>query len=253
MKLGKRNILSALIIVIFGAAVSLISFQTGNAGFSGDAAASVELSLDTAADSVKRTDESGNITIDFEMLKEWNPDIYAWITVPGTSIDYPVLQKSDAEDLYDNYYLDHTVDFKEGLPGAIYSQPVNQKDFMDSVTVLYGHNMKNGEMFTGLHEFEDRDFFEKNRQILIYTPERALTYEIFAAVDFSDALIPYEYSFSDSSQIQKYLEDVRNCTGNFLEEVNVSEENRILTLSTCYSGLDDRRLLIEAVLTDDAS
>ena len=197
---------------------------------------------------MKHTDESGNVTVDFEMLKEWNPDIYAWITVPGTNIDYPVLQKSDTEDLYDNYYLDHTVDLEEGLPGAIYSQPVNQKDFMDSVTVLYGHNMKNGEMFTGLHEFENRDFFDKNRQIFIYTPNGVLTYEIFAAVDFSDALIPYEYSFSDSAQLQNYIKDVKNCAGNFQEGVSVSADDKILTLSTCYSGQDDRRLLIEAVL-----
>lgn len=252
MKFEKKSILSVLFIVVFGAAVSLVSFRTGNVSFSGDAAASVELSLETAADSVKHTDESGNVTIDFEMLQEWNPDIYAWIIVPGTSIDYPVLQKSDAEDPYDNYYLNHTVDLEEGLPGAIYSQPVNQKDFMDSVTVLYGHNMKNGEMFTSLHEFEDSDFFEKNHQIMVYTPDGTLTYEIFAAVDFSDALIPYEYEFSDSTQVQKYLEDVENSTGNFREGTDVSQENRILTLSTCYSGRDDRRLLIEAVLTDDA-
>lgn len=252
MKFEKKSILSVIFIVIFGAAVSLVSVRTGNVSFSTEASGSVELSLDSAADKVKHTDESGNVTIDFEMLQEWNPDIYAWITVPGTGIDYPVLQKSNAEDLYDNYYLNHTVDLEEGLPGAIYSQPVNQKDFMDSVTVLYGHNMKNGEMFTGLHEFEDKDFFEKNHQIMIYTPNGAFTYEIFAAVDFSDALIPYEYEFSDSTQVQKYLEDVENCAGNFREGADVSQENRILTLSTCYSGRDDRRLLIEAVLADDA-
>lgn len=248
MKLEKKNVWSVLIVVMFGLAVSLASLRTGNVNGFGDTAASVELSLDSAAGSVKHTDESGNVTVDFEMLKEWNPDIYAWITVPGTNIDYPVLQKSDTEDLYDNYYLDHTVDLEEGLPGAIYSQPVNQKDFMDSVTVLYGHNMKNGEMFTGLHEFENRDFFDKNRQIFIYTPNGVLTYEIFAAVDFSDALIPYEYSFSDSAQLQNYIKDVKNCAGNFQEGVSVSANDKILTLSTCYSGQDDRRLLIEAVL-----
>ena len=75
-------------------------------------------------------------------------------------------------------------------------------------------------------------------------------YEIFAAVDFSDALIPYEYDFSDNSQVQKYLEDVKSCDGNFRENMEVSAESRILTLSTCYSGQDDRRLLIEAVQKD---
>ena len=99
MKLEKKNVWSVLIVVMFGLAVSLASLRTGNVNGFGDTAASVELSLDSAAGSVKHTDESGNVTVDFEMLKEWNPDIYAWITVPGTNIDYPVLQKSDTEDL----------------------------------------------------------------------------------------------------------------------------------------------------------
>ncbi len=253
MKLEKKSILSVVLIVIFAAMVSLVSFRAGSVSSSGNAPASAELSLDTAAESVKHTDESGNVTVDFEKLKEWNPDIYAWITVPGTNIDYPVLQKSGAEDPYDNYYLEHTVDLEEGLPGAIYSQPVNQKDFMDLVTILYGHNMKNGEMFTELHEFEDKEFFEENQQIYIYTQKGTFTYEIFAAVDFSDALIPYEYDFSDNSQVQKYLEDVKSCDGNFRENMEVSAERRILTLSTCYSGREDRRLLIEAVQKDSGS
>lgn len=95
-----------------------------------------------AADAVGNDSEPGGAKVDFEQLKAQNPDIYAWISVPGTGIDYPVLQKSDAKDPYDNYYLNHQVDLSEGFPGVIYSQPVNRRDFMDAVTVLYGHNLK---------------------------------------------------------------------------------------------------------------
>ena len=189
-------------------------------------------------------DESDEVRIDFEELKVQNSDIYAWITVPGTEIDYPVLQKSDAKDPYDNYYLDHQIDLSEGLPGVIYSQPVNRRDFMDSVTVLYGHNMKNGEMFSGLHLFADKDFFDQHSQVIIYTPEKIFTYEIFAAIDFSDALLPYEYDFTKSAEVQRHLVDVRKCEGNFREEIKMSEGTRILVLSTCYGGREERRLLV---------
>ncbi len=78
-----------------------------------------------------------------------------------------------------------------------------------------------------------------------------ITYEIIAAVDFSDAFIPYTYDFSDKAQVSRYLADVEGCEGNFREEVEVSEGDKILTLSTCYSGRDDRRFLVVAVMSEN--
>ena len=255
MKFKQKKLLSALLLVAFGAAVSFAGIFAGNteppgkSNVSGNISETLDLSQPSAADVVKHTEESGETTIDFDLLKRQNPDIYAWITVPGTEIDYPVLQKSDAEDPYDNYYLDHQADRSEGLPGAIYSQPVNRQDFMDPVTILYGHNLKNGGMFSSLHSFEDPDFFTENRQIIIYTPTQTLTYDIFTAADFSDALLPYEYDFAQTSEVRKYLDDLQKCKVNFREETGVSEGDTILTLSTCYSGREENRLLIGAVLT----
>ncbi len=111
--------------------------------------------------------------------------------------------------------------------------------------------MKDGSMFASLHSFEDRDFFEQNRLIIIETPERTLTYEIFAAVSFSDDLIPYEYDFSIPDGLQRYLEDIKASDGNIREDMKVTESDRILTLSTCYPDEETRRLLIEAVLISE--
>lgn len=251
IKSEKKKILSALLVIAFGVSVFLAGYYGEYAGDTISPAATLDLSQDSVADEVKYRDESGEIKIDFELLQAQNPDIYAWITVPGTGIDYPVLQKSGAEDIYDNYYLDHKADLSEGLPGAIYTQPVNSRDFKDSVTVLYGHNMKNGGMFSSLHEFEDSKFFEENRQVIIYTPDNTFVYEIFAAADFSDVLIPYEYDFTEDSEIRRYLEDVESCKVNFRHEMEVVSSDKILTLSTCYSGRDENRLLIQAVLTEE--
>lgn len=250
MKLNKKKILSVLAVLCLGLAVSMPSFRAGGVSSFGDGAATVDLSVDPSAGTVKTMNGSGDVEVDFAALKERNQDIYAWVTVPGTRVDYPVLQKSDAKDPYDNYYLDHTADLEEGLPGAVYTQPVNQKDFMDPVTVLYGHNMKNGGMFSSLHEFEGSGFFEGNSQVVIYTPDGTLDYEIFAAVEFSDALLPYEYDFTQASEVQRYLGDVRGCQGNFREGVTVSEGDKVLTLSTCYSDKEESRLLIVAVLKE---
>lgn len=112
------------------------------------------------------------IPIDFEALKEQNGDVYAWIRIPGTNVDYPILQHEE-----DNgYYLNHTIDGVEALEGSIYTENYNTKYFDDPNTVIYGHNMKNGSMFRTLHNYEDKTFFDENRVIYIYQPDRILEY-----------------------------------------------------------------------------
>lgn len=102
-----------------------------------------------------------DIPIDFAALKEKNPDVYAWISIPGTAIDYPVLQREN-----DNtYYLDHTIDHEEKTEGAIFTENYNNTDFEDPNTVIYGHDMRNGSMFKGLLDYRDKTFFDQNKEV----------------------------------------------------------------------------------------
>ncbi|MBQ9625293.1 MAG: class B sortase, partial [Clostridia bacterium] len=114
--------------------------------------------------------------IDFEALKKENPDIYAWIEIPGTVIDYPMLQSG--ADKAEDYYLNHNLDYSAGYPGCIYTQRRNKQDFSDPDTVIYGHNMKNDTMFGILNEYKNKDFFTEHNQIIIYTPEKTYKYRI---------------------------------------------------------------------------
>ena len=107
------------------------------------------------------------IPIDFSSLKEKNSEVYAWIRIPDTQVDYPILQRA-SDDLY---YLDHTIDGAEGLPGSIYTQSLNSQDFSDKNTVIYGHNMRDETMFGGLKSYMDESYMKAHSQILIYTPE----------------------------------------------------------------------------------
>ena len=117
--------------------------------------------------------------LDWNALWEQNEDIYAWIYIPNTNIDYPVLQHATD----DTYYLEYNLDGSKGRPGCIYSEhKYNSKDFMDFNTALYGHNMRVGTMFATLHNFEDSTFFNENRYIYIYLPDGTVyVYDIFAA------------------------------------------------------------------------
>ena len=98
--------------------------------------------------------EPVEIPIDFPSLQAQNPDVYAWIQVPGTEVDYPILQSPD-----DNgYYLDHDINKSEAAAGAIFTENYNTKTFEDPNTVIYGHDMKNGSMFGTLREFQNQCF-----------------------------------------------------------------------------------------------
>lgn len=100
--------------------------------------------------------------IDFAELSSINPDIYAWIRIPDTQIDYPVLQREEN----DTYYLRHNSSGRYAFAGSIYTEEANSRDFKDPMTVLYGHNMRDGSMFQNLHFFEDETFFADIRNFL---------------------------------------------------------------------------------------
>lgn len=107
------------------------------------------------------------IPVDFNELWKQNSDIYAWIRIPNTPIDYPILQKIEDDD----YYMDHTVDGDEGLPGAIMTEySYNSRPFEDQVTVVYGHNMLNDSFFSHLIDYQDETFRNEHSTIEIYTP-----------------------------------------------------------------------------------
>lgn len=190
------------------------------------------------------------IPIDFESLWGMNLDIYAWIEIPGTKVDYPILQSATD----DSYYLNHNIDGSEGYPGSIYTESYNGKTFEDFNTVIYGHNMKDDTMFGDLHSYEDSAFMKEHSKVIIYTPEKILTYQIFAAVVYDDRHILKTYDFSGEEDRQEFLDSLntlRDMRSNIDSSVEVGPQDRILTLSTCIGGEDHHRYLVEAVLIDE--
>lgn len=193
---------------------------------------------------------SPDIPVDFASLTVQNPDIYAWITIPGTTIDYPIVQNA----LDDAFYLTHNVAGQESIEGSIYTEMVNNKDFTDPNTVIYGHRMNNGSMFADLHQYEDKGFFESNREIIIYTPEQKLTYRIFAAYTSGDEHILQAYDFSNQEAYTGYLEkifEVRDMKASIDRAMQIDNKDKIITLSTCVKGQDEKRYLVQAVLEED--
>lgn len=187
--------------------------------------------------------------VDFVKLKKINPDIYAWINIPGTVIDYPIVRNAD-----DNaYYLTHTVENKKSAYGAIYTEDYNDMDFADFNTVIYGHNMKNGTMFGSLKKYRNKSFFDENREINVYMPGRIMKYRIFAAHITDDRHILLSYDFKNESVRNEYISDIfsnKNMSSLFDQEIPLTADDRIITLSTC-TGKTEERYLVQGVLIYD--
>lgn len=190
------------------------------------------------------------VPVDFEGLQKINPDIYAWITIPGTEIDYPVLQNQED----DTVYLTNSAQLEESPAGAIFSERANAKDFSDVHTVLYGHNMKDGTMFAGLHQYEDQAFFDEHRTVTIYTPDAIRYYRIFAAYLYDDRHLLQSFDCTDERVFEAYIYNImnqRNLHAAIDDTVKIGANDRILTLSTCYGTEGDKRYLVQAVLVKE--
>ncbi len=171
--------------------------------------------------------------------------------MPNTIVDYPVLQSEE-----DNYYLNHDLDHTETIAGAIYSNACNSQDMSDGITILYGHDMKADTMFGSLHLFDEADFFETNETMTFETADAIYTYQIFGVYNFNDSYLPSLYDVTSASGVESFLSDLESCANerssitHVREDVEVTSSDKLLVLSTCISGRDDRRFLVVGKLVD---
>lgn len=114
-------------------------------------------------------------TIDFAGLKEINDDCVAWIYIEDTVINYPVLQGSD-----NAYYLKHLIDGKWNSAGSIFMDSRVNADLSDRHSIIYGHHMKNGTMFSGLAQYKKQAYYDEHPTGLLITPEQTYQIEFFA-------------------------------------------------------------------------
>ena len=204
----------------------------------------------------EQTDEPGRksvmIPFDFDAMHEINPDIYAWLVVPGTNIDCPILQ-NQTDDLF---YNDHGIDAKPFILGAVYSQKTyNSMTFQDPMTILYGHGTYAGQPadFDQLNDFADELFFDTHREILVYVRDEMYVYTVFAACNHSNEHILCYNDFSDERAFDSFFADFydesKSCD-HLVPDAMPHFGDKLLTLSTCYEPNKNQRYLVFGVLTD---
>lgn len=191
--------------------------------------------------------------IDFASLQAANSEIYSYIKIEDTNVDYPIVQSATD----DEFYLRHTAEDKSwSASGAVYTESVNTKTFNDRVTVIYGHNGYGDTFFTTLHRFEKEDFFNNHPYFYIYTPEKKLTYQVISAFKYDDRHIMNSFNFADTVQFlefEQYLSNPSSALKNVRTQLDkeLDEDSKIVVLSTCITNQKSSRYLVCGVLVKD--
>ena len=195
--------------------------------------------------------DTSKILPEYRNLYKTNSDLVGWLVVNGTQINYPVVQST----VYQEFYLDHNFDGEDDESGAVFADARNDVFKPDDNVILYGHNMKNGTMFGSLHQYLDAAYMKEHQYVYVVTPEEELIYQVFAAVEYDDRHILQSFSFTEAYGREAYLDSLRKNDGDndyFREDVEATENDRLLTLSTCIKNESEKRLLVEAVLVNES-
>lgn len=203
----------------------------------------VDVVIQQNVPSVTEDDLPKEFVVDFDTLKEMNPEVVGWIRFEEPSqINYPVVQGPD-----NDKYLNTTFEGKRNSAGALFIDADNQGDFSDENTFIYGHNMKNGSMFGQLRKYKTKSFCDENPYFYIYTPDgKEMTYQVFSVCVVKDISRTYVKQYSDTEDFKGYIDYIRSIS-RYKVDVEVTGQSQIVSLSTCTNVEEDERLVVHGV------
>lgn len=175
-------------------------------------------------------------------LYEKYKDYRGWIKIENTNIDYPILQGED-----NLYYLDKDINNEYLASGSIFMNYLNN-GFNDMNTVLFGHHMKNETMFAQLNRYKEKEFFYGNNDIDIeLNNSNHLKYKVFSVyiTDVKDNYI--KTKFDNNNQYKEFLEKIKN-KSMYESNIELDEDDKIITLSTCSYEFNDARMVVHGKL-----
>lgn len=183
----------------------------------------------------------------FSTLQEINKDTIGWLTVNNTRIDYPVVQAKD-----NDYYLKRDYYQNKNRHGWIFMDYRNNPDELNENTIIYGHNLANQTMFGTLRYALNSYWYKKsaNQIITFNTPNENMKFQIFSIYTIPTTNDYLDITFPTTDAYQAYIDLVK---GRSIYDFNieVTTDDKILTLSTCANG-NDKRLVIHAKLIKES-
>jgi len=191
----------------------------------------------------KPTPANGGKT--FKELQALNAEVFAWLCVYGTNIDYPVTQAVD-----NMKYINTDAEGCYSLSGSIFLDCVNSKDFSDFNSILYGHHMAKKVMFGEIESFLDKEVFISSRYGNLYFDGRDHGLEFFAFVH-TDAYDSAVFTPNvKGEQRREYLDGLLGMAIH-IRDIGVTEKDHIVLLSTCSLGSTNGRDVLIGRITDE--
>lgn len=157
--------------------------------------------------------------VDFELLREKNPDICAWIISEGTGIDYPIVQGEDNE-----YYRRHLFSSDMNRFGCLYIDAAQTADFSAKNTVIYG-----GSQLDSIYKYARQDYYDILPSMTICTPDKTYTVLLYAGARTDDIEGAIKTDFEDNAEFMDYLSWLKENSA-FHSNVSISEGDEIVTL-----------------------
>lgn len=196
--------------------------------------------LPDKAEAVISKDSEKEMQEKFSKLTAVNDDSVGWIFIPETQINYPVMQGEDNE-----FYLHRNTSGDYLYSGSVFLDYRCEKDFSDSFSLIYGHNMDNGTMFADVKKFTSPEYFSSHKIGWLTAEEDVFCVRFFAVCDVSDRSAVYD-SEADFNEVMNEI--WRNSL--YYDDVSISPDSRILLLSTCAKA-EDRRIILAGKITEE--
>jgi len=185
--------------------------------------------------------EVPHMIIDFRALQEINADAVAWLYQPNTAIDYPVMRSNNY-----SYYLDHLPDGTYNANGSLFIDYNCAPDFTDSLTIVYGHNMKSGRMFGSLEGYKKQAYFNELQYMYLYTAQGNYRIDlVYGCVIGAGQWRERAFMFKEN--LDALLAYAAHST-TFASRVEYADDDRIVVLSTCSYDFDNARYVVIGVL-----
>ena len=186
-----------------------------------------------------------NEGISFAQLQAINSDVFGWLTVYGTNIDYPIVQSLD-----NVKYINTNAMGDYSLSGAIFADHRNSRDFSDFNTIFYGHHMEKQTMFGEIGLFAERGFFNERQYGMLFYDGQEHGLELFAFlhVDAYNETI-FQAGVTEPGEQREYIDEMISDAVHFREGVSVTIDDRIVLLSTCSASSTNGRDILVGRIT----
>ena len=182
--------------------------------------------------------------VDLSAYLAQNPDFIAWLRIPGTNVDYPVVQTDDPD-----YYLNHTFSGKSSVVGTLFSLADADYAAPGRNIAIYGHHLRSSgeKMFTSLMRYKNPDFYEDNQTVMLDSLYRHREYTIFAVMNMKVGdWEPSRTTFSGDAAFMAFVNRAKS-ESLYDTGVEVGADDHILTLITCdrsYAGKEGRLVIL---------